>query len=325
MLRTVFFLLTVSSSAAYQPVVSRMAMADGARRNFFSRAGSAGVIALGSPSASWAKLVYFPERSVESVAVRVRKLAVLLDDLQVDIKNEDWDFIVEYPGQFRSYVPAFTKYTDAAYPDATAIDESLRFAMRYEVGKLFGAVEKLKKASAAKDLGKTQAAFADIALAYDRYLKSGNLYEGDAATVSGSAVSDVPAKLQRREGAKKKSAPSDGKSPSSPQRFSKKRSTATKGAEEVPAAAPSPAVEVTYSLDEKPSIGDSVVVYKGPDSGKTGTLLGLSSEGSGKKGAGEASNVGVGTKAIIKTAVVTRGFREIIVIPVEQVAKRTGV
>jgi len=81
------------------------------------------VIALGSPSASWAKLVYFPERSVESVAVRVRKLAVLLDDLQVDIKNEDWDFIVEYPGQFRSYVPAFTKYTDAAYPDATAIDE----------------------------------------------------------------------------------------------------------------------------------------------------------------------------------------------------------
>jgi|AntAceMinimDraft_5_1070358.scaffolds.fasta_scaffold110927_1 hypothetical protein len=58
-------------------------------------------------------------------------MAALLDDLEDDIEKRDWDFIVEYPGQFRIYAQAFTKYTDTAFPDNTEIDKSLRFAMRY--------------------------------------------------------------------------------------------------------------------------------------------------------------------------------------------------
>jgi hypothetical protein len=56
---------------------------------------------------------------------------------------------------------------------------------------------------------------------------------------------------------------------------------------------------------------------------QTGTLLGVSDEGSSKKASGAA---GSGySKAIIKTGKVARGFREIIVIPVGMVAKRTFV
>jgi hypothetical protein len=44
-------------------------------------------------------------------------------------------------------------------------------------------VGKLKTAASANNLPATQAAFADISLAYDRYLKAGNLYEGDASKV----------------------------------------------------------------------------------------------------------------------------------------------
>ena len=57
-------------------------------------------------------------------------MAGLLDDLQNDIEKRDWEFIVEYPGQFRIYSQAFTRYTDDAFPDDTEIDKSLRFAMR---------------------------------------------------------------------------------------------------------------------------------------------------------------------------------------------------
>ena len=47
---------------------------------------------------------------------KIRRTAKLLDELQQDIFAEDWDLIGSYPNAFRSYVPVFTKYTDAAFP-----------------------------------------------------------------------------------------------------------------------------------------------------------------------------------------------------------------
>eukprot|EP00614_Pseudopedinella_elastica_P015548 CAMPEP_0172585198 /NCGR_PEP_ID=MMETSP1068-20121228/4624_1 /TAXON_ID=35684 /ORGANISM="Pseudopedinella elastica, Strain CCMP716" /LENGTH=322 /DNA_ID=CAMNT_0013379569 /DNA_START=71 /DNA_END=1039 /DNA_ORIENTATION=+ len=259
----------------------------------------AGVAGVGwAPSPAGAKLVYFPEKGVEGVAKRVRKLAPLLDDLQRDLADEEWDFIAEYPGEFKSFVPAFTKYTDAAFPDDTEIDKNLRLAMRYEVGKLFKGVERLKQGAAKKDLGECQAAFADISLSFDRYLKSGNLYEGDASTVKGDATSDVP-KLRRVSGKaaqpRKQAAAPGGKREQAPR--------------ERESAKPRPMV--SYTLDEAPVVGDAVVILDGYEQGKTGTLLGVSKDSKTPSG-------------IIKTTEVVRGFREILVVPLDKVAKQTG-
>lgn len=303
-------LVLLGGAASFTPSTPSMTLASGGGRRTWLRevvgGGGALLTAAGlSPAApAAAKLVYFPERSAESYAKRVRKMAGLLDELQRDLAEKEWEFIEEYPGQFRSYVPAFTKYTDTAFPDDTAIDKSIRFAMRYEVGKLFGAVDKLKKASGKKDLAAAQAAFAEISLAYDRYLKSGNLYEGDASQVKGDATADVPVKLRQVTDPKKKEEAAAAAN-------SKKAGGDGSGRSDGAVAAPAgkPPAEVLFS-DEAPAIGDAIVLVDGPEKGKVGTLLGIQTDDK----AGNKS-------AIIKTSKVERGFREILVVKYAYVGK----
>ncbi|CAM9406744.1 unnamed protein product, partial [Pylaiella littoralis] len=132
---------------------------------------------------------------------KLRRAAKMLDELQEDIANEDWDLVQTYPNAFRSLVPVFTKYTDAAFPTDDPVDTTSRVALRYEVGRFFGAVERLKRASEDQNGREAQNAFASMSVAYDRYLKAGNLYEsydtitsteGFYAGVSNSALKFVP-------------------------------------------------------------------------------------------------------------------------------------
>ena len=108
---------------------------------------------------------------------KIRRIARILDDLQYDLFEESWEELVSYPLELRSFVPIFTLYTDRAFPATTPIDTQTRFALRYEVGRFFGAVERLKRAVDTRDMSEAEAAFARISLSYDRYLKAGNLYQ----------------------------------------------------------------------------------------------------------------------------------------------------
>jgi hypothetical protein len=66
--------------------------------------------------------------------------------------QERWDLVEAYPAQLRSFVPLFTTYTDAAFPSDLPSDYGLRVALRYEVGRYFASVERLKRAIARKAL-----------------------------------------------------------------------------------------------------------------------------------------------------------------------------
>jgi hypothetical protein len=66
--------------------------------------------------------------------------------------QERWDLLGPYPTQLRSYVQLFTTYTDAAFPSDLPSDYGLRVALRYEVGRFFAAVERLKRAVAKQAL-----------------------------------------------------------------------------------------------------------------------------------------------------------------------------
>eukprot|EP00752_Nemacystus_decipiens_P003091 g2862.t1 len=132
---------------------------------------------------------------------KLRRAAKMLDELQDDIANNDWDLVSTYPNAFRSLVPVFTKYTDAAFPTDDPVDTTSRVALRYEVGRFFGAVERLKRASEEQNNREAQTAFAAMSVAYDRYLKAGNLYEqydsvtsteGFYAGVSNTSLKFVP-------------------------------------------------------------------------------------------------------------------------------------
>lgn len=89
------------------------------------------------------------------VVVRCIFLYVFLhsqDELQRDLMQERWDLVAAYPAQLRSFVPLFTTYTDAAFPSDLPSDYGLRVALRYEVGRYFASLERLKRAIAKQAL-----------------------------------------------------------------------------------------------------------------------------------------------------------------------------
>eukprot|EP00904_Undaria_pinnatifida_P013327 jgi/Undpi1/9124/HiC_scaffold_26.g11582.m1 len=157
------------------------------RQELFKQAGL-GLVALATGAATGATPADAAAGgSVEVMKLRfgdkLRRASKMLDELQIDISNDDWDLVSTYPNAFRSLVPVFTKYTDAAFPGDDPVDTTTRVALRYEVGRFFGAVERLKRASEEKNNREAQKAFAAMSVAYDRYLKAGNLYESyDAVT-----------------------------------------------------------------------------------------------------------------------------------------------
>lgn len=117
-------------------------------------------------------------RVPKSVLKRLRGVAADLADLQQDVYDEDWQNLAIYPNLFQAYLPVFTRYTDSAFPSSSAVDESLRFSLRYEVGAFYRHLRELEKAVEEKNLPGAEEASALMSLSYDRYLKAGDLYEG---------------------------------------------------------------------------------------------------------------------------------------------------
>ena len=86
-------------------------------------------------------------KNAGGLAQRIRGgVCFKMDELQRDLMQERWDLLQPYPAQLRSYVSIFTTYTDAAFPSDSPSDYGLRVALRYEVGRFFASVERLKRA-----------------------------------------------------------------------------------------------------------------------------------------------------------------------------------
>ena len=112
-----------------------------------------------------------------TLAKKIRNVCIVMDELQRDLQQERWDLVETYPGQLRSYIPIFTTYTDEMFAtDDVPSNKGLRVALRYEVGRFFGALERLKQATSRRDLDEAYIAYSNMAIHFDRYLKAGNLY-----------------------------------------------------------------------------------------------------------------------------------------------------
>ncbi|KAL7559666.1 hypothetical protein ACA910_016489 [Epithemia clementina (nom. ined.)] len=115
-------------------------------------------------------------RRLGGLPSKIRKVGRIMDELQRDLMQERWDLVELYPAQLRSYVPVFTTYTDSAFPTDAPTDKGLRVALRYEVGRFFASVQRLKQATSRKALDEAYVAYADMSLHFDRYLHVGGLY-----------------------------------------------------------------------------------------------------------------------------------------------------
>jgi len=145
------------------------------RRSFFrdlAISGSAIALGNGMPEKSNALL---PSK-LGGLSNKIRRVCLIMDELQRDLMQERWDLIETYPAQLRAYVPVFTSYTDTAFASDAPTDKSLRVALRYEVGRFFASLERLRQASARRSLDDCYIAYSDMAVHFDRYLHTGDLY-----------------------------------------------------------------------------------------------------------------------------------------------------
>jgi len=125
-----------------------------------------------------------PPRALGGLPKKIRAVGNIMDELQRDLMQERWDLVERYPDQLRSYVPVFTTYTDSAFPSDSPTDNGLRVALRYEVGRFFASLERLKQATARRNLNEAYVAYSDMSLHFDRYLHVGGLYTYYDATVT---------------------------------------------------------------------------------------------------------------------------------------------
>lgn len=173
---------------------------ESSRRNFVSKAFIATVSLplwtrplLQSDEAAWAfdlpDFYKIAQNRVRTggLTAKIRNIGTTMDRLQRDLMQERWDLVEQYPAQLRSYVPIFTTYTDAAFPSDAPTDKGLRVALRYEVGRFFASVERLRQATSRRSLQEAYVAYADMSLHFDRYLRVGGLY-----TYYDSSISNEP-------------------------------------------------------------------------------------------------------------------------------------
>lgn len=106
------------------------------------------------------------------------------DELQRDLMQERWDLVEKYPAQLRSFVPLFTTYTDSAFPSDEPTDKGLRVALRYEVGRFFASLERLKGATQRRSLDAAYIAYSEMSLHFDRYMRVGGIYTYYDDTIS---------------------------------------------------------------------------------------------------------------------------------------------
>ena len=163
----------------------------------------------------------------------IRSVGGVMDELQRDLMQEQWDLVAAYPSQLRSFVPVFTKFTDSAFPTDEPTDKGLRVALRYEVGRFFASVERLRQATMRKDLDDAYVAYSDMALHFDRYMQVGGLY---------TYYDDIISNEKYFKGIK----------PSS----------------------------LVYADPKKdpPDVRDLVILVKGPDMGRTGIMIGKTTD-----------------------------------------------
>ncbi|KAL3765135.1 hypothetical protein ACHAW5_000804 [Stephanodiscus triporus] len=117
-----------------------------------------------------------PSKRLGGLSNKIRSVSKIMDELQRDLMQERWDLVDTYPQQLRSYVPVFTSYTDSAFPTDIPTDGGLRVALRYEVGRFFASLERLRQAAARRSLDEAYVGYSDMALHFDRYLRVGGLY-----------------------------------------------------------------------------------------------------------------------------------------------------
>ncbi|KAL1520568.1 hypothetical protein AB1Y20_022144 [Prymnesium parvum] len=223
--------------------------------------------------------------------MRVRSLQAYLDELQRDIFASKQTFVQGYLGVFYSQRDAFQALILTTFPADDPVSLASKDAMVDEGNNVFKYAEDLSDAISKKSRSGAVNAYARLALAYDRFLKAGDLYGQPPKKVSAQAARRAPQGLGLA-GAAAKQVKAELEL-AQIELEDKPEFLATKSrakvvddatAKLVPQKDPLTSTEALYKdtplrtfrySSTPPKLAERVLVLAGPDKGRTGVVLNL--------------------------------------------------
>jgi hypothetical protein len=113
---------------------------------------------------------------IRNASNRVLVLKAYLDEAERDIRSTNWKGLEAYLQTALEQDQAFALLIDSLFPSNDELDVVTREAMSFEAQSLYLNLENLVDAAVEQNENAACDAYADLLLAYDRFLKAGNLY-----------------------------------------------------------------------------------------------------------------------------------------------------
>ncbi|CAJ1385575.1 unnamed protein product [Effrenium voratum] len=138
-----------------------------------------------------------PSRVSTSIVKKIRDIGDMLDEAQADVYKEEWLSLKVYPEILRAYLPLMEFYENQAFSDNNGdkqVNAATRASLRFYRLQMGTNLARLGKAIENQKVREVEEAFAKTSLAYDRFLKAGDLYTGydpvTSTTVFFQSISD---------------------------------------------------------------------------------------------------------------------------------------
>lgn len=116
------------------------------------------------------------EKQAQLAAQKVLTLKAYLDEAERDLFDRNWDNLQVYLYTFAEQEDAFATLIDTTFPGDNELDKSEQAAMSFEAQSMFLALDDLREAARDHREGAARKAYSNLLLAYDRFLKAGDLY-----------------------------------------------------------------------------------------------------------------------------------------------------
>ena len=116
------------------------------------------------------------DREIAESREVVLTLKAYLDEAERDLFKKNWANLQVYIYTFADQEGNFVTLIDNLFPANDKLDKSAREALAFEAQAVFLALEDLREAALNTKFKPAQRAYAKLLLAYDRFLKAGDLY-----------------------------------------------------------------------------------------------------------------------------------------------------
>lgn len=116
------------------------------------------------------------EREIAEAREVVWTLKAYLDEAERDLFKKNWANLQVYIYTFADQEDAFVTLIDNLFPANDQLDKSARDALAFEAQSIYLSLEDLREAALNAKFKAAQRAYSRLLLAYDRFLKAGDMY-----------------------------------------------------------------------------------------------------------------------------------------------------